>query len=79
LYENLPLWHMGQKCGFLLNEDSLQKIKFTFVKFVNLIYLQLLIFFGHITVEGFHTKGWTKFFIVNFVTFYRQNNIYKAS
>jgi hypothetical protein len=30
------------------------------------------------TVEGFHTKGWTKFFIVNFVTFYGQNNILKV-
>jgi hypothetical protein len=25
-------------------------------------------------VEGFHTKGWTKIFIVDFVNFYGQNN-----
>jgi hypothetical protein len=27
-----------------------------------------------VAVEGFHTKGWTKFFIVDFVNFYGQNN-----
>jgi hypothetical protein len=26
-------------------------------------------------VEGFHTKGWIKFFIVDFVYFHGQNNI----
>jgi hypothetical protein len=30
-------------------------------------------------VEGFHTKGWTKFFSVQISTFWSQNNVFYDS